>query len=89
MGEVSKLLLAVFGGILFLAIVSVIVGRNSKAPQAIASLSNGLAKVVAAAVQPVNTAGQNGNNGTSTYTTPGWSDSLSRIMRGPLVVGDI
>jgi hypothetical protein len=70
MQDVEKLVLAVFGGVITLAIISVIIGKNSKAPQAIQAISSGLANVVAAAANPVGTASTNGNPGQSTFASP-------------------
>lgn len=68
MDNVTKLVTAIFGGILFLAIVSVIVSRKSQAPQAIQAFSSGIANIVGAAVSP--SAVNNGNNGTNMYSDP-------------------
>jgi|KBSSwiStaDraftv2_1062776.scaffolds.fasta_scaffold03689_21 hypothetical protein len=69
MSDISKTLLAIFGGIIGLAIISVIISKRSRAPEAIGAISNGLAKVVAAAVSPGATA-TNGDLGASTFSTP-------------------
>ncbi len=70
MSDVAKTLLTIFGAVIGLAIISVIISKRSRAPEAIGAISNGLAKVVAAAVAPQN-AQPNGNLGTSTFSTPG------------------
>ena len=69
MQEAEKLIYTVFGGILAIAIISVIVGRQSKAPQAIQAFGSALANIVGAAVSPGNNV-SNGNLGASTYTKP-------------------
>ena len=65
MQALTKLLLTVFGGVIALAMISVVISRRSRAPEAIGALSNGLAGVVAAAVNPNST-----NNGNNVYSTP-------------------
>lgn len=70
MGEFSKTVLSIFGGIVTLAIISVIISKKSQAPQVIQAGSTALAKIVSAAVNPVNTAGTNGNLGLNSFTTP-------------------
>jgi hypothetical protein len=70
MNEIGKVILAIFGGVVTLAIISVIISKKSQAPQFLQAASSALANVVAAAVNPVNTAGTNGNLGASNFTTP-------------------
>lgn len=79
MSDIEKLFTAVFGGILTLAIISVIVGQKSQAPQAITAVAGGISRVVAAAVSPASTA-TNGNNGSNTFSTPG--DVASFLTQG-------
>lgn len=69
MESLTKLALTVFGGIITLAIISVIIGRNSKAPQAISAISGGISNVIGAAVSPQSTE-TNGNNGRNVYSSP-------------------
>lgn len=69
MSDLSKVILTLFGAIITLAIISVIISKRSRAPEAIGAISNGLAKVVAAAVSPASTA-TNGDLGASTFSTP-------------------
>jgi len=61
-GDIGKVVMTIFGGIITLAIVSEFVSRKSVAPQAIQAGGSALASVVAAAVNPVHTANANGNN---------------------------
>jgi hypothetical protein len=70
MDDVTKVITAIFGGVLFLAIVSVIIGQKSQAPQVIQAGASALSNVIAAAVNPVTKAATNGNLGASTFTTP-------------------
>lgn len=70
MDNVEKIIFAVFGGIITVAIISVIVGKNSKAPEAIAAAGNFLSNIVGAAVNPVHTAATNGNLGANAFTNP-------------------
>lgn len=66
----DKIVMAIFGGIITLAIISVIVGQKSQAPKVIQASSSFIANIVAAAVNPVNTANTNGNLGANNFTTP-------------------
>lgn len=68
--DIWKVLLAVFGGVVTLAIISVIISKKSQTPQVIQSASSALANIVAAAVNPANTAATNGNLGASVFSTP-------------------
>lgn len=71
MGEFEKFFVTLFGGIITLAIISVVISRKGQAPAAITAISQGISSVVAAAVNPASTAVTNGNNGSSAFTTPG------------------
>ena len=53
MKDVGATLVGIFGAIITLAIISVIISRKSRAPEAIQALATGLANVVNAAVRPV------------------------------------
>lgn len=53
MDDLTKILTAVFGGVIIVAIAAVIVGRKSQAPQAIQSIGSAIGNIVAAAVNPV------------------------------------
>jgi hypothetical protein len=70
MDDLEKIILAVFGGIITLAIVSVFVGRNSRAPDVISASGAFLSNIVAAAVAPINTASTNGNLGANMFSNP-------------------
>jgi hypothetical protein len=70
MDSVEKIVFAIFGGIITLAIVSTFVGRNSKGPEVIQASGSFLANIVAAAVAPINTAATNGNLGANPFTNP-------------------
>lgn len=59
-GQVGGLALGVVGGLIGLAVVSVIVSRNAQAPTVISSAGSALAQVIGAAVSPV--AGSGGNS---------------------------
>jgi hypothetical protein len=62
--------LAVLSGIFLIALVSVIVGKTSKAPQAIQAIGSAVGTVIAAAVSPAGTSHTNGDPHLSTFTTP-------------------
>lgn len=68
MNKLGQTLIAIFGAIITLAIISVIISRKSRAPEAIQAIASGMANVVAAAVNPAS-AQTNGNNA-STFSTP-------------------
>lgn len=70
MNSFAKAAMAIFGAIITLAIISVIISRKSRAPEAIQAITSGMARVVAAAVNPQATASTNGNPASSTFTTP-------------------
>lgn len=69
MDDVTKIITAIFGGVVLIAIASVIVGRKSQAPQAIQSVFSGIGNVVAAAVNPVS-ANFGYGTGQQTATSP-------------------
>jgi flavin reductase (DIM6/NTAB) family NADH-FMN oxidoreductase RutF len=71
MDSVEKIVFAIFGGIITLAIIAVIVGKNSRAPEAIQAGGSFISNIVAAAVNPVNTASTNGNLGLNTFSSMG------------------
>lgn len=62
--------LAIFGGVVTIAIISVIVGRNSQAPAVIQSASGALSQVIAAAVSPANTNAVNPVSNNQSVTSP-------------------
>lgn len=68
MDDFTKIITAIFGGVLTLAIISVVISKKSAAPQAIQAISSGIANIVGAAVNPAAT--NNGNNGTSMFSDP-------------------
>lgn len=70
MGNLDKLVMAIFGGVIVLSIWSVVVSRKSQTPQVIQAASSALANVVAAAVNPVSTASTNGNLGSNSFSLP-------------------
>ena len=67
MDDVTKVVTAIFGGVITLAIISVIIGRNSKAPAAIQAAASAIGTVVAAAEGNA----PSGNNGLNAFTLPG------------------
>jgi hypothetical protein len=68
-GALGQGLLGIAGFGFVLAIISVIVSKNSATPALINSLASAEAKIIAAAVNPAS-ALTNGNNGLNTFTTP-------------------
>ena len=53
MKDFEQLLLAIFGGVVTLAIISVIISKNSQTPQVIQAGASALGNVVATAVAPL------------------------------------
>lgn len=53
MDDFTKIITAIFGGVVIIAIAAVVVGRKSQAPQAIQSIGSAIGNIVAAAVNPV------------------------------------
>jgi hypothetical protein len=70
MDDLTKIITAVFGGVILIAIASVIVGRKSQAPQAIQSIGSAIGNIVAAAVNPVS-ANYGYGGGQQAGTSPG------------------
>lgn len=70
MSKIGPGILTLFGAIITLAIISVIISKRSRAPEAIQAFSTGVASVVAAAVSPAATSMTNGNLGASAFTSP-------------------
>ena len=62
--------LAIFGGVITLAIIATLVGKGGQAPQVITATGNTLAKVIGAAVSPAGSAATNGNLGLGAFATP-------------------
>lgn len=62
--------MAIFGAIITLAIISVLVGRNSRAPEAIGAAGGFLSRVIGAAVSPSATAATNGNPSDNAFGMP-------------------
>ena len=83
---ISNGVLAVAGGIIAIAIVAVIVGQKSQAPAAITATGNSLAKIIAAAVNPVSTAATNGNN-VQAFTSPAQAGNVAGTFLGGLFGG--
>ena len=77
MEKIATAAAVIFGAIITLAIVGVIVGNKSPAPQAIAATGQFLSRVVAAAVSPAATAETNGNPELGTFTLPSITGAAS------------
>jgi hypothetical protein len=74
MDKAGQVIMAIFGGIITLAVLAVIVSRKSQTPEVLQAASSALANVVGAAVAPINTnSGSPPNNGNSTFSTPNFS----------------
>ncbi len=71
--------LAILSGMFLIAIASVIVGRNSKAPAAIQAVGSAVGTVIAAAVSPAGSAHTNGNPNLSTFSTPSIAGAASLV----------
>lgn len=70
MDKVLPALLAVVGGIITVAIVSVLVSRNSQTSEALGAAGGFLSRVISAAVSPVATAATNGNPSNNAFGMP-------------------
>lgn len=85
MDEWEKLMVTIFGGILTIAVVSVVVSRKSQTPEAISAFGGALSSVVSAAVNP-QSVGSSGvssqsNNGTNAFSSA-LNEANSAIMSG-------
>lgn len=69
MDDFTQLITTIFGGIVLVAIASVIVSRKSQAPQAIQSIGSAIGNIVSSAVNPV-TANYGYGNGAQAGTSP-------------------
>lgn len=85
MDEIVQAGIGVFTGIVTLAIISVIISRKSQTPQVINAFSSALANVVAAAVNPINTATTNGNLGLNSFSTPQSVNSSTSLNKFPAI----
>ncbi len=81
MDRIGQVILAIFGGVITLSIVSVIVSKSSQSPQVLQASSSALANVVAAAVNPVHTAATNGNLGLTAFSTPA-TQAITSVFGG-------
>jgi hypothetical protein len=81
MDKIGNMILAIFGGVITLAIVSVVISKNSQSPQVLQGASSALANVVAAAVNPVHTAATNGNLGLTAFSTPA-TQAITSVFGG-------
>jgi len=84
-GKALEALLAIASAIIGLAILSVIISRQSQTPDVIAAGSNALSKVIRAAVNPVATSATNGNLGANTFASPqeSFPDFFSWLAKPP------
>lgn len=82
MNEFGNSALALIAAIIGLAIISVIIGQKSQAPQAIQAFGTEIATVVRAAVNPIATAATNGNPANGSFSTPSNSHNTSEKGNG-------
>ena len=68
--EWGEVIIGIFTGVVTLAIISIIISRKSQAPQVIQAASSLLSNVVAAAVNPLQTAATNANPSSGSFSTP-------------------
>ena len=68
--DIGQGVLIVFGSVVTLAIISIVIGKNSQAPQAIQAASGALAQIVAAAVNPAGTNAANPVSNNQSIVTP-------------------
>jgi hypothetical protein len=69
MNDALQAVLAIVGGVITVAIISVIVGQKSQAPEAIQAAGSTLSNIIAAAVNPVTKSASNGNLGANTFSS--------------------
>ena len=84
MKDISAALLAVFAGILSLAIVSVLISRESQTPDVIRAAATALSKVISAAVTPVAAAANPATVSSGIPTQAVGSSFLGGLMSYPL-----
>ena len=80
MKDISAALLAVFAGILTLAMVSVLISRQSQTPDVIQAAATALSKVIGAAVTPVAPAANSATVSSGIPTQAVGSSFLSGLM---------
>ena len=78
MDDITKILTAVFGGVIVIAIASVVVSHKSQAPQAIQAIGSSIGNIVAAAVNPVS-ANYGYGNGASPFSLPSSGNIVSEL----------
>jgi len=93
MDDFTKIITAIFGGVILIAIAAVIVGKKSQAPQAIQSIGSAIGNIVASAVNPVS-ANYGYGNGNQAATSPsnnvindisgGFANSSAALTKGLL-----
>lgn len=85
MDKFGQLIMAVFGGIITLAIVAVVVSRKAQTPAVIQAASSALANVVGAAVNPIVQRNGSGNIGHNAFSLPnlsGFGIDTSQFLKG-------
>ncbi|MBK8189087.1 MAG: hypothetical protein IPK79_01375 [Vampirovibrionales bacterium] len=70
MEKLAGALTAILGAIIVVAIVSVLVSNKSRTPEALSAAGGFFSRVIAAAVNPANTAETNGNPELGTFSLP-------------------
>lgn len=88
MKQLAEMFAAIVGAIIGLAILSVIISKNSQAPQVIQSLASALANVIGAASKPVASGGGSGSVG-SGFSSPGFEDFLYNTSQGQNMSQDV
>jgi hypothetical protein len=91
MDDFTKIITAIFGGVVLIAIAAEIVSRKSQAPQAIQSIGSAIGNIVASAVNPVSAnygygsggqAGTSPSNGILSGIEPAFGSVASSIIPG-------
>lgn len=75
MNKIEALIMSIFGGVLTIAIVSVIISKKSQTPQVIQAGATALASVVSAAVNPLSNPASGGIPELNSFTHPSVSVS--------------
>lgn len=89
MKDLTAALLSIFAAIIGLAILSVIISRQSQAPQVIQAGADALSKVIRAAVNPVASASTNGNLGANAFSMPQIEEYLYNTPGGQNLARDV
>jgi hypothetical protein len=78
--EIGEAGLAILAGVVALATISVIIGRNSQAPAAIQATGGAFAQIIGAAVNPAATAATNGTPELNAQSSANSGNSIGSLL---------